>query len=284
VVTNKALVLLLLGSAILLGVFQAETREQKSPARRSLQDSVQKNLTKVLEDDEDGARQLFLLGDEAVSPLIKFLADSDQGKNVAAAKGLAYIGNPQGMQALRNAINVEKDEEAKSGMSCFLAGGLVETESETDLNFLKTSVESAHHADDDDWDFPGFCAALALGMRGGTDSLLLLRKAAKPDDMEEIGKAIRWMEKKSTPRAVTAGPSLSDEEQIKKIVLDATFFAEEERGATSVEQVTFNRFRNKVLVSLEIYHNPKSARGYDLVLAKKNGEWRVVGVWFAWIA
>jgi HEAT repeat protein len=64
-----------------------------------------------------GARQLFLLGDEAVSPLIKFLSDSDQGKRVAAAKGLAYIGNPQGMQALRNAINVEKDEEAKSGIS-----------------------------------------------------------------------------------------------------------------------------------------------------------------------
>ena len=282
--TNKLLILPLLGAAMLLAAFERTTGQQKSPPRRSVQHIVQQNLTKDLEDDEDGARQLFLLGDEAVSPLIKFLSDSDQGKRVAAAKGLAYIGNPQGMQALRNAINVEKDEEAKSGISCFLAGGLVETESETDLNFLKNSVESAHHADDDDWDFPGFCAALALGMRGGTDSLLLLRKAAKPDDMEEIGKAIRWMGKKSIPRAVTAGPSLSDEEQIKKIVLDATFFAEEERDATSVEQVTFNRLRNKVFVSLEIYHNPKSARGYDLVLAKKNGEWRVIGVWFAWIA
>jgi len=130
---------------------------------------------------------LFLLGHEAVSPLIKFLSDSDQGKRVAAAKGLAYIGNSQGMQALRNAVNAEKDEEAKSGISCFLAGGLVDTESETDLNFLKSAVKSAHRADDEDWDFPGFCAALALGMRGGTDSLSLLRMAAKPDDMEEIG-------------------------------------------------------------------------------------------------
>jgi hypothetical protein len=58
VVTNKVLVLLFLGSAILLGVFQAETREQKGPARRSLQDSVQQNLTKVLEDDEDGGQTI----------------------------------------------------------------------------------------------------------------------------------------------------------------------------------------------------------------------------------
>jgi hypothetical protein len=284
VATKKVLILPLLGSAILFGVFKGETREQKGPEHRSMQQPVQRNLAKVLEDDEDGAKQLFLLGDQAVSPLIRFLSDPDQAKRVAAAKGLAYIGSPKGMEALRNAIKTEKDKEAKSGISCFLAGGLVDTKSESDLNFLRNSIESARHADDDDWDLPGFCAALALGMRGGSDSLLLLRKAAKPDDMEEIGKAIRWMEKESVPRPVTAGTSVSDGDQIKKIVLDGTFFAEEERDKTSVEQLTFNHTRNKVLVSLEIYQNPKSARGYDLVLAKKNGQWTVVGIWFGWIA
>jgi len=282
VVTNRHLILLFLGCAILLGVFEAETRVQKDPAHSSMPNSVQRNLTKDLEDDEGGARQLFLLSDESVSPLIKFLSDPDEGKRVAAARGLAYIGTPQGMQALRNAIKTEKDKEAKSAISCFLAGGLVETKSENDLNFLRNSVASARQADDDGWDFPGFCAALALGMRGGNDSLLLLRKAAKADDPEEIGKAIRWMEeKKSIPKRATPKASLRDEAVIKKIVLDGTFFAEEERNSTSVEQLTFNRAKNKVLVSLQI-DSPRYVRGYDLVLAKESGLWRVVGVWFAW--
>ena len=53
------------------------------------------------------------------------------------------------MQALRNAIKTEKNEEAKSVISCFLAGGLVETKSESDLSFLRNSIESVRHADDD---------------------------------------------------------------------------------------------------------------------------------------
>jgi hypothetical protein len=284
VVTNKPLILLFLGSAILLGVFEAETGEQKNPVHRSMPNRAQRNLAKDLEDDDDGARQLFLLGDESVSPLIKFLSDPDDGKRIAAARGLAYIGAPQGMQALRNAIKTEKDEEAKSVISCFLAGGLVETKSEADLNFLRASVESARHADDDDWDLPGFCAALALGMKGGNDSLLLLRKAAKANDPAEIEKAIRWMEeKKSIPKRATPNGLIRDEELIEKIVLDGTFFVEGERDNTSVEQLTLNRARNKALVTLEI-DRTKCARGYDLVLAKESGVWRVVGIWFAWTA
>ena len=282
-VTNRLLILLFLGSAILLGVFEAKARAQKAPAQSSEPNSVQRNVAKDLEDDEDGARQLFLLGDESVSPLIKFLSHPDEEKRVAAARGLAYIGTPQGIQALRNAIKTEKDEEAKSAISCFLAGGLVETKSETDLNFLRNSVDSVRHADDKDLGLQGFCAALALGMRGGNDSLSLLRKVAKADGPEEIGEAIRWIEeKKPNPKRPTPKASVRDEELIKEIVLDGTFFAEEERDNTAVEELTFNRARNKALVSLEV-DRLNYAHGYDLVLAKESGVWRVVGIWFTWI-
>jgi len=173
-------------------------------------------------------------------------------------------------------------------MSCFLAGGLVETKSGSDLGFLRSLAEKARFAaaDDSDEDFPAFCAALALGMMGRGDSLPILRKVAGADllDSEEIGKAILWMEKKSVSGQPTTGPASSDEESITKFVLDGTFFAEKERDKTSVVYVAFNRARNRVLVSLEIYLNVKSARGYDLVLTKERGVWRVVGIWFAWIA
>jgi len=167
-------------------------------------------------------------------------------------------------------------------MSCFLAGGLVETKSESDLDFLRSTVERAQIvADDDEMEFSAVCAALALGMRGGDDSLAVLSKVARVDviGVEEIGKAIQWMESKSRSNQATTGPSLSDEERIKKIVLEGTFSSQEERSETSVEELIF-----KALVSVEIYQNPKSARGYDLVLAKESGVWRVVGIWFAWVA
>ncbi len=260
---------------------QAEIEQQKSQPGDSIQETVRRNLSEDV-DEEDGARNLFLLGDEAVPALIKFLSDSDKAIRASAARGIAYIGNQRGMQALRTAVKAERDTETKSAISCFLAGRLVETKSESDLHFLRSAVEGAHFSDDDEKDFSAFCAALALGMMGRSDSLPILRKAA--GDSEEIGKAILWMENKSASRQATTGPAASDEELIKRLVLDHTFFAARERDKTSVENVAFNRARTKVLVSLEIYLNPKFARGYDLVLAKEGRAWRVVGIWFAWVA
>jgi hypothetical protein len=294
VATRKPLIPLLLVSAMFLAACERETRKQESSPRGSMQDSVQRNLAKDLEDDENGTRQLFLVGDEAVPLLIKFLSDPDEEKRVSAARGLAYIGNQQGMQALRYAVKSEQDKEAKSEMSYFLAGGLVEATSESDLNFLRSSVETARFVDDDDDEsaLPALSAALALGMMGRSDSLALLRKVAREHIVgsEEIAKAIRWIENKSIPRRSTARASLSEEELVKSVILDDTFFAEQKREETSVTRMTFNRERNRVLVSLEIHRSlrrPGSRRwfahGYDLVLAKESGEWRVAGIWFAWI-
>ena len=125
-----------------------------------------------------------------------------------------------------------------------------------------------------------------IGHEGGDDSLAVLREIPKAYliDSDEIRKAIQWMESKSTPEQTSTEQSLSDEELIKRIVLDGTFFAQDERSKTSIEGFTFNSQRNKALVSLEIYNGPKNARGYDLILAKEKGMWRVVGIWFAWVA
>jgi hypothetical protein len=110
---NRPLIMSFLGAAMLLAGFERTTGQQKGP-RRSVQHIVQQNLTKDLEDDEDGARQLFLLGDQGVSPLIKFLSGANKEKRASAAKALAYIGNALGMHALRSAVQSERDTERRS--------------------------------------------------------------------------------------------------------------------------------------------------------------------------
>jgi len=72
--TSKLMILLLLGFTTLSGTVVDWGKNQQVTPRDSKQISVETNLSKVLEDDEDGIRQLFLLGDEAVSPLIKYLS------------------------------------------------------------------------------------------------------------------------------------------------------------------------------------------------------------------
>lgn len=269
--------------AMLLATSAGQIREQKSPPRRSAQTTVQEYVTKDVEYDEDAIKQVFVLGEKAVPPLIKVLSDPDAEKRASAAKALAYIGHQRGMQALRDAVKSERNTECKSMMAFYLAGGLVRTTSKSDLNFLRRSVETARFADDgDESDLPGLSAALTLGMMRRSDSLGLLRRLPK-DSIEEIGKAIRWTERKSVPQLKTP-VSASEEELVRSYALDGTFFAEEERDETSVTELTFNSTRNKALVSVEIYHGPKSARGYDLVLSKINREWKVEGIWFAWVA
>ena len=255
-------------------------KQQELPSK-SIQEKVRRNLAAPLE-DEDAIRKLFALGDKAVPPLIKFLSDPDNIRRQTAAERLAFIGNRQGMEALRTAIHAERNHETKVLMSCSLAGGLVETKSESDLQFLKSSVEKARFADDDASYFPALCAALALGMMERGDSFALLRKLAAEEKLgsEEITKAIKWMENKSTPEQAAAGPSQTDEELIKRTVLERTFFAQGERDETSLTHFTFAPGHKKVLVSLETNRGPKSGRSYDLVLAKENGVWRVAGIWF----
>jgi HEAT repeats len=287
VLASPFLVALLAGAvARFCQTSKSEIEKGANPRSNSVEEKVRRSLSDNALEDEDAIRSLFRLGDEAVPPLIRFLSDPDKGTRAGAARGLAYIGSQQGMGALRIAVKTERNQETKSTISCFLAGGLVETQSHGDLNFLRRLVESAQIADDNEKSFVGTCAALALGVKGRSDSLPILRKFVGTDlsDSEEIGKAILWIERKSVSGQANATRRANDEESIKTFVLDNTFFSEKEHDTTSVENLTFNRTRNKVLVSVEVYVNPRSARGYDLVLARVNGIWRVTGIWFAWVA
>jgi hypothetical protein len=104
--------------------YQSEIEKHEKLPGNSIHEKVRRSLDEDLE-EEDGIRELFALGDAAVPSLIKFLSDTSKDRRAGAARGLAYIGNQEGMRALRNAVKAERDEETKSAMGCFLAGGLL---------------------------------------------------------------------------------------------------------------------------------------------------------------
>lgn len=227
--------LFVVAAPVVSEIKQTGMKKQESASQRSMQDRVRQNLSKDL-DDEDAIAELFAFGDDAVPSLINFLSDPDREKRMGAARGLAYIGNHQGLQALRSTARSERDKEAKDMVSYFLAGALVDSKSEQDMSFLRNSVEGALSAKDtDETPSAAISASLALAMMGRKDSLPLLRKVAKMDTLpaDEIQKAVLWIEKKSvgTPTLGATQPG-SDDDLVKKVVLDQTFFAEAERDKT----------------------------------------------------
>lgn len=248
-------------------------------------DSIRRNLARS-EEDQDAIRELFVIGDEAVPPLVNALRDPDADLRTRAARGLVYIGDERGIKALESAMASEKDIEARSAMSYVYGGGLVpatDREFLEDLILIKKAVAARDPWNDDEI-APAFNAALALAATGRSDALPALRefKQLQLTNADEIAKAMRWIENRNAILPAHEESMASEEEQIRRFVLTDTFFGQSDGDETSVECLTFNRRRTKVLVSLRITGR-QCVRGYDLVLAKPGNTWNVMGIWFTWL-
>jgi hypothetical protein len=246
------------------------------------QDRVQQLLSDG-QDEEVAATLIFELGAGAVADLTKALQDGHHVER--ASQALAYLGGPEERKVVRKAIGSEEDGEKKSLMSSFLAGALVEPASREEWDFLQSCIKSYKEEDDG----ASINAALALGTNASQKALRLLQTARPLDEEQipdnEIAKAVRWIKQKSSTRPTASTGAQSDSVQIRRTVLQNAFYAEGERKYLSLEKIVFTKEKTRALVSVEIYHGPKNARGYDLVLQKNNiGTWKIVGVWFSWIA
>ncbi len=247
-----------------------DTTLTESPASVSLERTVRQNLARS-EEDRDAIRELFIIGNEAIPSLVKFLHSSNGEVRVKAARGLAYIGNEHGMKALRAAVASEQDNETKSNLAYFLTGGLVQAVSPSDQEYLRAAA-------------PAVNAALALAITGEDDVLPALRQFEQLGltDSDEIAKAIRWIENKPGTEPTVIEAAANEKEIVQKIVLTQTFFAEKSGDETGVDALTFDPAGTRVLVSIGISGDGYS-RGYDLVLAKSSETWKITGVWFTWI-
>lgn len=242
-------------------------------------------------EDSEAIEAIFKFGDKAVPTLVRALQDRKDLERAVWA--LAYLAGPKERKLLFDAIPREKDKEMKSFISDFLAGALVEPASEEEWNFLATCIKEYRN---EDQVLATEFAILALGENGSQRALHILQAiepAEQPRDpdsdvadaIEEIHHAVRWITQKPPYKPNALAETRSDLEQVKQIVLENAFYAEGERADLSVEDVILTDDKSRALASVEIYHGPKNARGYDIVLERRHsGTWGIIGIWVTWLA
>jgi hypothetical protein len=289
-----AAILLILGAWVIPELLSGEVMKGRTVQSSSVTSSV-RELVSQGDENDTAVSKLFMIGDEGIPSLIELLRSPDKDIKRNAAKALAYIGNHQGLAALRSAIGSEADVETKSAFYYFLAGGLVRAKSKADVDLLASFVREAS-ASKDSADVvenaPAVTSALALAMRGTTDALPTLRMFVKLGlvGSEEVSEAVVWIESNATAKAQARASEsnkvmkLDDRAQVEETILHNTFFAESKRDQVSFPLVQFNSSETKVLVSLELSPGAREHRSYDLVLSKEDGKWSVTGIWFSGIA
>jgi hypothetical protein len=282
---------LLLSSLILRGPVPAAGNDHSQSRSEEINTLTQDRVPELLSDQRDETEAIaliFELGNEAIPSLNDALRRGQQVER--AARALAYLGGPEERKTLLRAIRAEKNVETKWVMSSFLAGALAEPASQEEWNFLQTCVNG--DKDRKANRLTALAAILALGTNASPKALQLLQTVSHIDHYriqddelaKEIAKAIYWIRQKPPSQSVISGDAQSDSEQIKRIVLQSAFYAKGEEEHVSVEETVFAKDKSQALATVEIYHGPRNARGYDILLTKSSETWRIVGVWFSWVA
>jgi hypothetical protein len=267
-----------------------DVRAQTNP-RDSVLESSRLEVQKLLSDEEiedsDAIRLIFKKGGSALPTI---LASLREGRNVErASEALAYLGGPAERKVLRTVIASQKDDERKWIMSSFLAGALVEPTSEEDWIFLGKCLGGYKN---DDQSIASFSAALALGVNASPRALRLLETAVRPDErtnpendtVAEAMEAIGWIKQRGPRRSSGSAETDSDSDRFKDIVTENAFFVPADRTLTSFGKIEFTDENRRALVPVEIYRGPKNAQGYNVVLQKGPGGWKIMGVWMSWVA
>jgi hypothetical protein len=253
-------------------------------------ETVQQVLSNQKIDDSEAIKLIFRGDDDPLPALLKALRE---GKNTERASlALAYLGGPKERKVLRDVIAAETNKKRKWLIASFLAGALVEPASAEEWQFLETCLRGYR---DEDKIFASFSAAVALGINGSPRALHLLQAAIPSeseaesvrnnDAIQQMEEAIRWINQSgSSNKSAVRAENESDSEQIKQLVLESAFCAENPGERRSVDDIVFTRDRSRALVSVQIYRGPSDAHGYDIVLARRSGLWKFAGAWFSWVA
>lgn len=271
----------------LLGASDHSQEQPKGNVKTSAHAIEQLLLDRQVEDDEV-SRAIFQSDKSAVPALVTGL---QRGESVTrAARGLAYVGGPDERKILLRAIKTEKDSSKRSELSSLLAGSLVEPTSKEEWDFLEKCFRGYKEKINEEAFVP-FSAALALGTNGSQFALQLLERAAaiggpsnkENDSAKVVADAIRWIKHHPIDKR-TPPETGSDTADITKIVLQNAFYSDQTVSQSSIQGIVFNEDRRRALVTVDVNQGSKDAHGYDIVLQKNAGTWRIVGIWFTWAA
>lgn len=278
--------LILLGPNLVADAIYARS-SYLDPPNEGIDEKVQHLLSDQQIEDLEAIKLIFKEGDTTLPALVSALRE---GKSVERASwALATLGGRQQREILRRMIATQKDPDKKWLMAGFLAGALVEPSSDEEWNFLETCLKGYR---DQSTGMASFYAALALGANASPKALHLLQtvvtsdQSQTPDNdaLQEISQAIRWIEQRSSMGAqATPDQRGPDSELIKRIVLENASYAVGKDNHLSVEDITFTRENNRALVSVEVDRGRKVAQGYNIVLERTAGKWKIVGVWATWV-
>jgi len=279
------LALLTLGNGLVADGAHARSRPENET--NGSEQSIQQLLSDNRTDDTESATRIFRLGGGAVPTLVGALQKRTNVERASLA--LLYLGGPEERKLVRQFIRTEKDPEKKWVIASFLAGALVEPASADEWSFLESCVKGYK---DEAQGFASFSAVLALGTNASPKALQLLQSIgpsaqgseSKNETLEEAGRAIRWINDRSSSKAPTSVDNGSDSDQIKRTILNGTFFAATESKNLSFEEITFTEDGGRALVSLDVRGSNKDPHGYQIVLRKDSGAWKITGVWFSWAA
>jgi hypothetical protein len=273
-------------SSLAVGKGYAQDRSA-TEANQSSGQRVQQLLSDDQTEDAEAVRRIFDLGDEAVPALVSALREGTDVER--ASRALVYVGGPEERKILRGLIAAEKNPEKKWVMAGFLAGALVEPVSREEWDFLHSCVEGYK---DQAQGYASFSAALALGINASPRALQLLqsvvsagqKSGSENDTVEEAGQATRWANRRSALKVSTPNEKQADSDVIKQTILRDAFFAVGGATKVSFDEISFTKNRTGVLVSLEVPARNGNPQGYDILLRKQAGVWKIVGAWFAWAA
>lgn len=251
-------------------------------------------------------------GVAAIPVLKRGLSDqTTEERQYLAAYFLGLIGGHEARDILKHEYELAHDTWLKA-LLCFCMSS---TGDEQDINFLIQSLKGETIGDD--WP-PIEAAALALGVLRPQKAVVGLTACAKKDRgsiaSDAADKALKWIQGRSpqTPQAKEA----PEREQIILAMFrcgiprteESDDFYEGDRNLRwlyrdgawkfqpvisdaalkDVPGISFDVYvtqdHSKALVAVGMTFGPLNGKGYNYVLEKDKGEWRVVGILSTWIS
>lgn len=217
-------------------------------------------------DNEDKLAKLFAVGDKRIADLIRALDDSDSEISLRAQIVIRYLGNEQGMNALR-------DSYKKSG-KIRLAGPIPLPLNEWDYNFLDGY---ALRRPPNEWSDLAVSYIFALALDGSPRAKAVLDQMIKLahnlDESTYTKDTINQVQGNQPGKLLTGTANLAD-----LVLANAFFVNPQSRKYTTARLLGFNAAKDKALIEVYINRGPLAEEWFHVVIRKVDQGWKFFSV------